>query len=461
MTAFVLATSNGTGMGHLARQAAVASAIEPPDDVVICSLSNAVHVLSRQGIRAEYCPSHHRGWMPHHVWHRYLERRIDALLDETGARVFAFDGVAPYLGLLRAREARPDVAFVWVRRGMWRADANARLLESRHFFDLVVEPGDFASPADRGRPYTMDDAVRVPPVSVRETGRAFSRTEAAAALGLDPERPTALVTLGSGAINDIATPAEAAIRAFLSDPAWQVAVTRAPLASAGLSADDGRRIHELTDVYPLADYLAAFDAAVGAAGYNTVHELLSAGIPTVFVPNRATPTDDQFTRADWLAEQGYALCAAPNDVGPAVHRLLDDSARIALRARCSDLPAVNGGARIAALLGELADSFDGHQVTRAERSRRVDLAVRTAGMRMLGQTGINLLRKGFRRAPHAGPSRTLAVRPIVTDQLRPDLLRGDQPVEHLLSGSSPRYRTRRLVVAHDVYDWDCDQSPPG
>src|SRR5690606_9040661 len=141
VTRFVLATSNGTGMGHLARQATIALSLPDPEQAVLFSLSTAVHVVTRQGLRAEYCPSHHRGWMPQPIWHRYLADRIDALLDETGARVFAFDGVAPYLGLLRARARRPDVGFVWMRRGLWRAGANPKLLRARAFFDLVVEPG--------------------------------------------------------------------------------------------------------------------------------------------------------------------------------------------------------------------------------------------------------------------------------------------------------------------------------
>lgn len=454
-TRFLLATSNGTGMGHLARQAAVALAFKDPSRVALFSLSTAVHVVARQGLRAEYCPSHHRGWMPQPAWHRYLADRVSALLDETGAKVFAFDGVAPYLGLLKARGRHRDVAFVWCRRGMWRPTANARLLELRSFFDLVVEPGDLASAADRGAPSRLADAVRVPPISQLEHSPLLPRAEAAAALGLDSDRPTALVTLGAGTINDTQTPAMAAIQAFLSDPEWQVAVTRAPLAQARLPEEDVKRVHELVDVYPLAQYLSAFDAAVSASGYNSVHELVPAAVPTVFVPNAATPTDDQVGRARQLEADGLALHADedPSAVADGVRRLLDSGIRAELRARCEELPPVDGSTTVAALLSQLSGEFRGHERTFGRTVRAIDVTAREFAMRALGQRGITLARRALRKAPQPGPNRRLRVRPLVIDQLDPAVLRGDQPVEHLLPDSSNAYRTRRLEIAHDAYTW--------
>ena len=460
----VLATSNGTGMGHLARQAAVALALRGPTagaaaeeqvEPVVFSLSQAVHVVGRHGLRAEYCPSHHRNWMPHLSWHGYLAHRVSALLGETRAGVFVFDGVAPYLGLLRARAVHPDVAFVWVRRGMWRPGANRRALAAAPFFDLVIEPGDLAQSADRGATSRLTDAVRVPPITVRQEGSALPRAEAAAALGLDPDRPTALVTLGAGSINDAVTPALAAIRTFLTRPEWQVAVTRAPLARTGLPPAEAARVHELVDVYPLAQYLSAFDAAVSAAGYNAVHELLPAALPTLLVPNAATATDDQLARSLTLAEAGLSLHAredAPDDVAAACERLLDPAVRQNLTAACEALPVPSGAAATAELLVGLAD-FPGHRPSPAERLRTVDLETRAAVMRAIGPSATSAVRQVLGRLPSPGPTRPLAVRPILTDQLDPDVLRGDHPVEHLLPRSSPAYRTRRLAIAHEAYHW--------
>ena len=38
-------------------------------------------------------------------------------------RVVVFDGNVPYQGLIEARASHPNRPFVWLRRGMWRADA--------------------------------------------------------------------------------------------------------------------------------------------------------------------------------------------------------------------------------------------------------------------------------------------------------------------------------------------------
>ena len=120
----LLVTSNGTGMGHLTRQSAVARALGDRADVVVLSLSSGLPVVLEQGLRGEYLPSYQRPWFPRSDWHRYLADRLVALVEELGATVVAFDGVAPYRGLILARRRLPGTAFVWFRRGLWRPGVN-------------------------------------------------------------------------------------------------------------------------------------------------------------------------------------------------------------------------------------------------------------------------------------------------------------------------------------------------
>ena len=115
---------------------------------------------------------------------------------------------------------------------------------------------------------------------------------------LDPDRPALLLTPGTGALEDVASPVRVALDVLRSTaPEWQVAVTSPALARHGIGSH-GEDVHLLTDTYPLARSLAAFDGAVSAAGYNSVHELLGARIPTVLVPGQSLGTDDQPGRAD-------------------------------------------------------------------------------------------------------------------------------------------------------------------
>ncbi|MGH3466889.1 MAG: glycosyltransferase [Thermocrispum sp.] len=467
MPTVILATSNGTGMGHLTRQLSVATALGERVDPVLFSMSRAVPVIANHGLTGEYCPSRERDWMPHASWQYYLTDRICAFVEETGSRVLLFDGVVPYLGLLRARTCLPDVAFVWMRRGFWRPGVRTTPLRSAALFDLVLEPGDLASDGDTGATAARDDAVRLPPISLAEHVDPLPREKAAAELGLDPDRPTALVTLSSGVLNDVAAPGTAALNALLEDPGWQIAVTRTALTKGGVPISDPSRCVELSGVYPLVRYLAAFDAAIAAGGYNSVHELLYAAIPTLFVPNRSSGTDDQPARTRWLADNGFALFADEtelDDVRAQARRLHDSALREELRAACGQLEPPTGSAAA-------AEALTGQSYAPGRRSslRQAEVWARSTAMNALGSRGTALARRALGRSADAGPVRPLPVRLVdelngaatpgdreaplvVTDRLDADLLRGDDPLEHLLAGSSDRYRAARLAIARRYYD---------
>lgn len=400
-------------------------------------------------------------------WHDYLRDRLLAFIEESGADTFVFDGVVPYDGLVRARRKLPDVAFVWMRRGFWRAGVRTAPLRSSVCFDAVLEPGDIARAGDSGATSALTDAVRLPPISLAEHVDALSREDAAAALGLNPSRPTALVTLSSGALNDVAAPGGAAVAALLRHPDWQVAVTRTALTQGGIPVADRERCVELSGVYPLVRYLRAFDAAVAAGGYNSVHELLYAGIPTLFVPNRSSGTDDQVARTRWLADNGLALLADESEldvVAARAVRLHDAEVRAELSAACATLARPTGSAAAAKELlaltgGRGSWAPNGGKLLMARQSARA------TAIRALGPRAEALARKALRRAPAPGPTSPLLVRVhsqpppstggvtplLLTEELDADSLSAGYPVEHLLPGSSASYRERRLAIAGRYY----------
>jgi len=240
---------------------------------------------------------------------------------------------------------------------MWRPGVSNPVIEQeRHRFALVIEPGEFAADEDRGvtRRY-RSESRHLAPVSWLDPAEALDRVAARAALGLEPDRVAALVTLGAGTINDLTSVRRLVIERLLAEPGVQVCITD-PVISDGEATRPDRV--QVLSAYPLARYLAAFDLAVAAAGYNTFHELVAAGIPTALVPNGETSTDDQAARARFAHRVGVGidLGSEPSaaNVDLAITRLLDPDLRRRMseraRARRFDNGAAAGMEAITALL---------------------------------------------------------------------------------------------------------------
>lgn len=129
----------------------------------------------------------------------------------------------------------------------------------------------------------------------------------------------------------------------------QVVLTKKPIDKDGKSLVPEGLDLKVVRHFPLAQVLHAFDASVCATGYNGVHELLPAQIPTVFVSN-IRGTDDQEARAQWCHDFGFSLRADQAnlaDITATVKKLQDPQVRASLSAKCAELPAVTGGAEIA------------------------------------------------------------------------------------------------------------------
>jgi UDP:flavonoid glycosyltransferase YjiC (YdhE family) len=310
-------------------------------------------VAVAEGFLTEYIPSRKVLSTSRARWTQILRDRLGHLIELHAPEVVAVDSV-PHEGIVAAVRDHPELTWVWVRRAMWQRGVGADWITEGKVFDAVLEPGEFAAAADEG-PTVADraNAHQVAPVTFLDEPELLTEAEAKRELGLD-DRPAVLLQLGAGNINDISSPI-ARITRHLGEHGFQLVLAESTIATTPMPPVPGARVIKL---YPVSRYLRAFELVVSASGYNSYHEQLAFGIPTVFVPNTATKLDDQVGRARFAAAAGAALII--EDPGSAeLERVLDQAVRPEVRAelrrRCASLAGntANGAAEAAAWLSGL------------------------------------------------------------------------------------------------------------
>lgn len=433
-------------MGHLARATAIAEELKGSARPIIVSVAGGIaEIPSTTGIPCEYIPGKTRRWMPSHRWDRYFCDRLIAIADETGASVISFDGVVPYPGFIATKIKRPDLKIVWVRRGLWQKNLLrfALPIQSR-LVDLIIEPGDIARGYDHGPTSKLNDAILTSPVSLYSKARALSREDARKVLGLDADRPAVLVQLGTGD-SDMNEKMHAALSGLLEWKDLQVVLTKNPVDQEGKSLVPAGLDIKIQRYFPLADVLAAFDGAVAATGYNSVHELLPAQVPTVLISN-IRGTDDQDARAKWCHDHGYALRADHADLADItrkVAQLADVDVRTSLSNKCAELSNTQGSSEIAQILLSLATS------TEKKPSKRVSRFVATQVIHKV--TYLYRLIRPYKKSVAVDSGATLFSQEIDADYLRTHI-KGSQRFEHMIVEGSQSYIARRHEIASKAYE---------
>jgi hypothetical protein len=446
-------------MGHLARASAIALELKDIANPIIVSMAGGVaEVPNFVGVRCEYIPGRDRGWMPRKLWDAYLRDRLLALIEETDAQVLSFDGVVPYPGVIAAKLKKSDLALVWVRRGLWQRKPQGLALGLQSMMmDAIIEPGDFARVYDYGPTKNRKDAVVTSAVSLYQEATALDRDEARKALGIDLDRPAVLVQLGTGD-SDVNEKMTAALKGLIGWKDLQVVLTKKPIDANGNSlVPDGLEIKQVR-YFPLAKVLHAFDAAICATGYNGVHELLPALVPTVFVSN-IRGTDDQEARAQWCHDLGYALRADQADlinITETVKLLQDPEERARLHRMCKKLPEANGAKEAAQILYEMATIKHGAQPAMIARLRLRARDFSLISFRQLANAIYRQLALVYRKFnPHIVVQIVKTDAPYFGDetdsQTMRRLINGEVRYEHLIVGASENYRRRRDEIASAAY----------
>lgn len=459
----ILVTSNGIGAGHLIRAGAIARELGQRARPVVFSMAHAVmDVAGGLDLECEYVPGIDEHLMGRAAWNRYLRDRLVALIDETGARVVSCDSVVPYLGVIAAKMARPQIGLVWIRRGMWQRGSDATLLACQSgLMDRVIEPGDLAGEYDSGPTRGQPLVERVSPVSMYHPSLACPRDEARRLLGIAPDEAAVLIQLGVGAADlDLRIPA--ALRGLSGWTNLRIFMAREPRDGEGRSlVPDGVEVSVIRR-FPLADVLRAFDAVVCAAGYNSVHEVLPAAVPALLVANNRG-TDDQMARAQWCADRGLALVAAtgsPGEIEEQAAQLKLGETRGRLSAACSRIGDLAGARQVAESLLSLAD--EALSMRRPRRFRYQQLFCRSMareGARQFLQGEVERLRgaasllKRAMKPPTAsdGVENGICFSSSRDAMFVRDCIGRKVRFEHLLVDAGPSYIRRRQRIAAFAY----------
>ena len=144
-------TSNGVGMGHLARTLAIARRCDATVAPVFVTMSQAMRVVEEQGYLAEFLPFHAYLGGDLVQWNHYLRHELSEMINFYDAPVLVFDGNVAYGGLVAALRDNPACFGIWCRRAMWRPGGAAESnIQRETAFHAVIEPGELAASYDAG-----------------------------------------------------------------------------------------------------------------------------------------------------------------------------------------------------------------------------------------------------------------------------------------------------------------------
>ncbi|QJU53332.1 UDP-N-acetylglucosamine--N-acetylmuramyl-(pentapeptide) pyrophosphoryl-undecaprenol N-acetylglucosamine transferase [Herbiconiux sp. KACC 21604] len=272
--------------------------------------------------------------------------QVASLIRERGVEVVVgFGGYASAPGYLGARRA--GVPFVIHEGNAKPGLANRLGARYSSFVGVTFAATTLPHSTLVGMP------LRAEVTALADAGvRAEAATEAARFFGLDPARPTLLVTGGSLGARRINGTVHASAQKLV-DAGWNVlhiAGDKAEVDDPGLP---GYVFVNYCDRMELA--LAVADFAVSRAGGSTVSELAVVGIPSVLIPYPVGNGEQRFNALD-LVNAGGAVLVPDAEFTPAwldreLLPLLADRSRVAtMAARSLEVGIPDASTRLAALV---------------------------------------------------------------------------------------------------------------
>ncbi|MCA0970972.1 methyltransferase domain-containing protein [Halobacillus litoralis] len=350
----IFVPTNGAGLGHLTRLLAIARRvrqIDPEREIIFFATSSAMHLILQEGFLGYHLPS--KMLFPKDVsstqWNNLLKDQLGTALELHRPNTLVFDGAFPYAGLISSMKQADDLERVWVRRGQHKKGKKEVSGDKERNFHKVIVPGEAGELSEE----LDSNKLHCNPVIYLDKNETLSKKDVRKMWGIPDDGFIIYVQLGAGNINDINSTLNKVLNLLsLRDDIYIVLGESVIGKRKNIFRD---RLFVIRD-YPNSRFYEAFDLAITAAGYNTYHELMYFGVPSIFIPNEDTKTDDQLSRAK-KAEAAEAGIVVREPIEESVLRervlsVMDPTLNEKMRRNAKKLVVENGADEIASYLIE-------------------------------------------------------------------------------------------------------------
>lgn len=297
--------TNGNGLGHAQRCSLIASELKDRDNVAFAAFPSCINLINDKGFRCvplvQKSDLHAEDYANDLVNYLRLNRTLrrgDQLVFDGG---YVFDSVYRTI-------VENGLSATWIRRGLWRAGQIRESAFGRETaFQQVIVPSEAFDELNTA--YTFGPNIHtVGPVlqSSDMGGGDIESLRSALADNLGHDFDELVVTmLGGGVAVDRSAQMQtlAALLERRPDCLHLVVVWPGSKLSNGLSGWKNTRVVKTRNALKLCQ---SADLVVSAAGYNSFHEILYHGIPSILIPQMAPFMDDQERRARAASERGLA-----------------------------------------------------------------------------------------------------------------------------------------------------------
>ncbi|HMU38043.1 MAG TPA: glycosyltransferase [Pseudomonadota bacterium] len=212
-------------------------------------------------------------------------------------------------------------------------------------YDLILVPEYEAETQGTLKGIRRGQLHYVGPILIREKAECESRETVRRHFAVKNDALLVYVSAGGGGDAHAESHLKIVCETLLQKPNVHVVIGAGPLYR-GRSLH-GPRITFLTQS-GVAEWLSGMDFAVCSAGYNSFHELLHAGVPTIFLPQEKI-ADEQNKRAELAEKRGAAIHLHlpiehpdfPSALSCAVETIFDPEKRAAARLCATEIVPQN------------------------------------------------------------------------------------------------------------------------